>query len=92
MSLDLSDTSSQKTALTFISKVTSIFGAVAGVPAPTLNGQPPPPPEPVPGFERFLFESVIPVLFKVPSLPEFNTKDGQAMLVSHTFSLSFLLD
>jgi len=36
----------------------------------------------LPGFERFIYERLVPTAFHVPSLPNFNLKDGQVTVVS----------
>lgn len=37
----------------------------------------------IPGFERFIYERLVPTAFGVPSLPNLNLKDGQVTVVSH---------
>jgi exportin-T len=75
--VDLTDPAGQRSALQFLARCVNVWA----VPPPDGN------PQPLPGFERFIYERLIPATFRVLSLPEFNTKDGQVMLVSR---LSFL--
>ena len=77
---DFSDNNGQKLAFAFLSRAVNIWGhppssdeAVNGSGAAS---------EQVPGFERFVYEQLVPVAFKVPSASEFNVKDGQMMVVS----------
>ncbi|KAG6820945.1 hypothetical protein H0H93_009181 [Arthromyces matolae] len=70
---DISDPSSQKIALTFFNKSVNTWGR------PTSDSVQ----EGLPGFDRFIYERLIPTIFRIPSAPEFNTKDGQMMVVLH---------
>lgn len=65
---DISDPASQKAAFTFLGRCISIWGS---------------PTDGLPGFERFIFERLIPSAFKVPASPQFNVKDGQMLVVLH---------
>lgn len=69
--VDLTDPAGQRSALQFLARCVNVWA----VPPP--DGAP----QPLPGFERFIYERLIPATFRVLSLPEFNTKDGQVMLV-----------
>lgn len=40
-----------------------------------------PPKSALPGFDQFIYESVVPILFEVPMNPAFNPGDGQCYLV-----------
>jgi exportin-T len=71
---DISDPSNQKTALTFLNKGVSVWGQLTG------DGQNAP--DALPGFDRFIYERLVPTIFHVPSSPGFNPKDGQMMVVS----------
>ncbi|KAF8896374.1 armadillo-type protein [Infundibulicybe gibba] len=75
---DVSDPASQKTAFTFLSKSVIVWGQYPvkqeGL-GETSDG--------LPGFERFIYERFVPAAFRVPSLPDFNMKDGQQMVVLH---------
>jgi exportin-T len=75
LSGDVSDSQSQRAALAFLSKSVNIWGQ----PLPAAaNGEIVPG---VPGFERFVYENVVPTAFAVLSLPELNIKDGQVLVV-----------
>lgn len=71
---DVSDPPSQKVAFMFFNRCVSTWGQ------PSNNGQAAQ--ESLPGFERFIYERLVPTAFRVPSLPDFNIKDGQMMVVS----------
>lgn len=75
---NLSDPPSQKAALIFFQRCVSVWGRLPGQPSvedDEANNS-------LPGFERFIYERLVPALFRVPSLPGFNIKDGQVMMVS----------
>lgn len=74
--VDLADPAGQRSTLQFLARCVNVWA----VPSP--NGDP----QPLPGFERFVYERLIPATFRVLSLPEFNTKDGQVMLVRGHFT------
>ncbi|PPQ69074.1 hypothetical protein CVT26_003549 [Gymnopilus dilepis] len=76
---DVLDPASEKVAVVFLSRGVSVWGQP--VPAPGENGQQAS--EGLPGFERFIYERLIPTAFRVPSLPNFNLKDGQITVVLH---------
>lgn len=84
---DFSDNNGQKLAFAFLSRAVTIWGQ------PPLSGDSENgngvASEQVPGFERFVYEQLVPVAFKVPSAAEFNVKDGQMMVVSCRFSLVY---
>lgn len=76
---DLADPSSQKAAFTFLGRCVSVWGqppTQAGV----ANGSEPS--QGLPGFERFIYDQLVPSAFKVLSSPQFNVKDGQMLTVS----------
>lgn len=76
------DPSSQRAAFTFLSRCISVWGTNGAPPAaPNGNGEVHEP-QGLPGFERFVYESLIPSAFTVLSSPEFNIKDGQTLGVS----------
>lgn len=78
---NLSDPSGQRAAFTFLGRGVTIWGAVAGeLGAP--NGNDSQPSGGLPGFERFIYERLVPAAFRVLSSPEFNLKDGQTVQVS----------
>jgi exportin-T len=81
---DTSDTQSQRAAVSFLSKSVNVWGQ------PLLgaaNGEAVPGPLGVPGFERFVYEGIVPTAFAVLSLPDLNVKDGQVIVVR--FSILF---
>lgn len=73
---DISDPPCQKVALTFLNKGVSIWGqpSTEGGQSASQGG--------VLGFDRFIYERLVPTAFHVPSTPGFNLKDGQMMVVS----------
>jgi exportin-T len=70
--VDLTDPAGQRSALQFLARCVNVW-AVA-----SPDGTP----QALPGFEGFIYERLVPATFRVLSLPEFNTKDGQILLVS----------
>ncbi|KAF8656825.1 hypothetical protein AX16_002373 [Volvariella volvacea WC 439] len=68
---DVTDPSNEKTAIIFLSRCVSVWGQ------PQQGGQG----EGLPGFERFIYEQLVPTTFRIPSSPQFNIKDGQAAVV-----------
>lgn len=65
---DVTDPSNEKAAFTFLARCVSAWGQPA---------QPA-----VPGFERFIYERLVPIAFAVIAMPGFNVKDGQTVVVS----------
>jgi exportin-T len=87
---DTSDPSSQKAALTFLGRSVTAWSQIGpavpnGVGNPESEGG-------LPGFERFIYECLLPAAFRVPSLSTFNLKDGQMLGVSagHPVGSAFL--
>lgn len=78
---DFSDNNGQKLAFSFLSRAVTIWGQPSSNEVTNGHGVTL---EQVPGFERFVYEQLVPVAFKVPSAPEFNVKDGQMMVVSNS--------
>ncbi|EMD34072.1 hypothetical protein CERSUDRAFT_117585 [Gelatoporia subvermispora B] len=74
---DTSDPSSQKAAWSFLSR------CVAEWAQPPSSVTPEKPSHALPGFERFIYERVLPSAFAVLSSPQFNIKDGQMLVVFH---------
>ncbi|KAF9468102.1 armadillo-type protein [Collybia nuda] len=72
---DVTDPPSQKVAFTFLNRCVSTWGQPSNDGQTAQDG--------LPGFERFIYEQLVPTAFRVPSLPEFNLKDGQMMVVLH---------
>lgn len=75
--VDLTDPAGQRSALQFLARCVNVWA----ISSPDVD------PQPLPGFERFIYERLIPATFRVLSLPEFNTKDGQILLVRKPFTL-----
>jgi len=69
---DTSQPSSQKAAFVFFNKCVGCWGR--RITEHDQNG--------LPGFDRFIYERIIPVAFRVPCAPDFNLKDGQVIVVS----------
>lgn len=69
---DVSDPPSQKSAFTFLNRCVTTWGQQDGQTASNS----------LPGFDRFIYERLVPTAFRVLSLPDFNPKDGQMMVVS----------
>ena len=75
---DVSDPASEKAALTFLNRCVTVWVQSAeNVPTGNEEGI-----ESLPGFERFIYERLVPIAFRVPSMPNFNFKDGQMTVVS----------
>lgn len=73
---DLADITSEKAAFQFLGRCVTTWAQPA-VPNGNAQGQP----QGLPGFERFVYERLVPSAFGVLSSPQFNIKDGQASLV-----------
>ncbi|KZO89899.1 ARM repeat-containing protein [Calocera viscosa TUFC12733] len=86
-----SDPQSQKLAFIILSKGVAAWGINPALPAPNgsaaasngTNGivHPPPSTQPIPGFERFIYDQLIPLAFRVPLNPDMRLKDAEASLV-----------
>jgi len=75
---DPSDPVSEKVAFTLLARCTTHFGMSASVASTAqVNGEI----RTVPGFERLIYERLIPLAFDVPASPNFNIKDGQTLSV-----------
>ncbi|THH14212.1 hypothetical protein EW146_g6092 [Bondarzewia mesenterica] len=75
---DVSDPISEKAAFIFLGRSVSVWGQPS-----TANGDSAVESRRLPGFERFVYENVVPAAFRVLSLPELNIKDGQILVVLH---------
>jgi exportin-T len=73
---DISDPPGQKGAFTFLNRCISTWGQ----PPSSKEGQSGS--SSLPGFDRFIYERLVPTAFRVISLPGFNPKDGQMIMVS----------
>jgi exportin-T len=81
LSEDLADPASAKAAFAFLGRGVAVWGQVPLQAASSTEGAARPSGG-LPGFERFIYDQLIPSAFKVVSLPEFNIKDGQMLTVS----------
>ena len=70
---NVSDPASQKASLNFFGRLVTVWAQ------PAINGDAQT--QSLPGFERFVYEAVIPTAFAVLSSPQFNIKDGQMLTV-----------
>ncbi|EGN99272.1 hypothetical protein SERLA73DRAFT_54418 [Serpula lacrymans var. lacrymans S7.3] len=71
---DISDSSSQKAAFAFLGRCVSVWCQLD--PEQSVPNE-----EGLPGFERFVYERLVPAAFRVLSSPQFNPKDGQMSMV-----------
>ncbi|EIN04838.1 ARM repeat-containing protein [Punctularia strigosozonata HHB-11173 SS5] len=78
LATDLSDTSSQKAVFTFFSRCVATWGQRTDAVA---NGSAQDAGQALPGFERFIYEQLVPVAFSILSQPQLNVKDGQVVVV-----------
>jgi len=78
---NLSDPSSQRAALTFLSRCVSFWGQPA--PFQPVPGDQTAQPHGLPGFERFVYERLVPGAFGVLSSSQFSLKDPQMLTVVH---------
>ncbi|KAH8092595.1 ARM repeat-containing protein [Cristinia sonorae] len=76
---DVSDPSGQRVAYQFLGRCVSVWAQ----PPEAVNGNAQAHSQGLPGFERFIYERLIPASFGVLSSPQFNIKDGQMLVVSH---------
>ncbi|XP_006459374.1 hypothetical protein AGABI2DRAFT_201553 [Agaricus bisporus var. bisporus H97] len=74
---DLLDASSQKAAFAFFNKCVGVWGKPVGEGG---GGGSDVDREGLPGFDRFIYERIIPLAFRVASSPNFNLKDGQVVV------------
>jgi len=77
---NLLDPSSQRAALTFLSRCVGVWGQLGPsqpVPGDNRVAQS----HGLPGFERFVYERLVPGAFGVLSSPQFNLKDPQMLTV-----------
>jgi len=80
---DVSDPGNEKAAFTFLTRCVTAWAQSTLPPPPTTNGSNRNPLNDVglPGFERYIYERLIPTAFRVPSTPDLNLKDGQVTVV-----------
>ncbi|KAK7033114.1 Exportin-T [Favolaschia claudopus] len=78
MAGDLSDPTCQKAALGFLNRSITTWGQPA---SSVGNGDTEP--KGIPGFEQYIYERIVPNVFRVPSLAEFNLKDAAHVQILH---------
>jgi len=81
---DCDDPSCARIAISFLTRCINVWGSTQ-VSSVNGNGHPGVPPESLPGFERFIYEHLVPLVFALPLQPSFNIKDGQMVVVSVIF-------
>ncbi|EIW83859.1 ARM repeat-containing protein [Coniophora puteana RWD-64-598 SS2] len=74
---DMSEPSSQKSSFSFFGRCVHVWCRSASSTA-EANGH-----TSLPGFEQFVYESLIPTAFGVLSAPQLNVKDGQTVTLLH---------
>jgi exportin-T len=75
---NFSDPSGQKAAFIFLGRCVSVWGQPGlAQGAPNGDGS-----HGLPGFERFVYERLVPAAFRVLSSPQCNIKDPQILTVS----------
>ncbi len=79
---DTSDPPSQKAAFVFFTKCVTSWGKPIVENSSDQEG--------LQGFDRFIYERIVPLVFGVASSPNFNLKDGQVMVVCGPYT--FLLN
>ncbi|KAJ3766289.1 armadillo-type protein [Lentinula raphanica] len=82
---DTSDPPNQKATFNLLSRCVSVWAQPNFVP-PTSNGNSNHNTlndVGIPGFERYVYERLLPIAFGIPSLPNLNLKDGQVTTVLH---------
>lgn len=81
---NLSDPSSQRAAFTFLSRCVLVWGQLGPDQTTPAKGKEVIQSHGLPGFERFVYERLIPGVFGVLSSPQFNLRDPQMLSVSAT--------
>ncbi|KAJ7707736.1 armadillo-type protein [Mycena rosella] len=77
---DISDPPSEKAALMFLNRSIAIWGQPT---ASEPNGSRHAVEQNLPGFQQYIYERIVPAVFRVPSVPEFNLKDPGLTPVLH---------
>lgn len=86
---DISEPGSQKAALLFLTRCVAAYGQLAtGGSAQNIGTQQPS--AGLPGFERIIYEQLVPTVFRVPASPDINLKDGQVTVVRAFLVVHFL--
>ncbi|KAF9532610.1 KapM protein [Crepidotus variabilis] len=81
VAVDVTDPTTQKVAINFLSRCVSVWGQPVSESSASANGEQGLSSQGLPGFDRFIYERLVPAVFGVPSSPNFNVKDGQMMVV-----------
>jgi len=76
---DVADPSGQRIAYQYLGRCVSVWAQLPDA----ANGNVQSHSQGLPGFERFVYERLIPAAFGVLSSPQFNIKDGQMLVVLH---------
>jgi exportin-T len=82
ISEDVTDPSSQKLAFNFLNRCITFWARMPSSADDETQNNGISTSSGIHGFERFIYEHVIPLAFKIPSLPNFNIQDGQMVTVS----------
>ncbi|KIY72334.1 ARM repeat-containing protein [Cylindrobasidium torrendii FP15055 ss-10] len=69
---DVSDPGSEKLAFIFLNRCVTAWMSAESDSS-----------KPLPGFEQFIYERIVPAAFRVPAAPGLNVKDGQVTVVLH---------
>lgn len=62
---------SERAAVNVLTRLVGLWGRAPGGGAPAV----------LPGFEQFMYTAMLPLVFQVPSKPEFDTSDAQSQMV-----------
>jgi exportin-T len=82
---DMSDPTSSRVALSFLARSTVAFAQAPDAPGAQSNPNASSAPiqlDVVPGYQTFIYERLVPLVFNIPASPSFNIKDGQSLSVS----------
>ncbi|KAJ7066937.1 armadillo-type protein [Mycena amicta] len=81
---DLSDPVCQRIGLQFLVRAATLWGQ----PAAANDSEPAAEHKGLPGFEQYMYKRILPAVFQVPSLPDFNLKDpGHAQVLNEIANL-----
>lgn len=83
---DVTDPSGQRAAFQFLGRCVTVWVQPLYPEAATGDQA-----SGLPGFERFVYERLVPAAFSVLASPQFNIKDGQMLVVSVTIHQSSVL-
>lgn len=74
------DVSTQRQTLNVLVRLVNLWGGSSTQNGVAPNGQAPS--IELPGFERFIYETLVGLIFEIPSTPTFDFKDAQTQIVS----------